>query len=148
MLIGILQNYHNYKVIDLLPTYQPSIGVHVASIMHVMFHEIHIFCSFLYMYRNFSCHTMHRRSSTTPYSLATRATSLAVTIELLSATSAILMWMGNIIASYPGSLFFESLVHTDYACVHFSQHSWEIVIFQYIPRFTDPAHVIENEAVS
>ena len=52
------------------------------------------------------------------------------------------------IASYPGSLFFESLVHTDYACVHFSQHSWEIVIFQYIPRFTDPAHVIENEAVS
>ena len=42
----------------------------------------------------------------------------------------------------------ESLVHTDYACVHFSQHSWEIVIFQYIPRFTDPAHVIENEAVS
>ena len=44
--------------------------------------------------------------------------------------------------------FFERLVHTDYACVHFSQHSWEIVIFQYIPRFTDPAHVIENEAVS
>ena len=30
----------------------------------------------------------------------------------------------------------------------FSQHSWEIVICQYIPRFTDPAHVIENEAVS
>ena len=52
------------------------------------------------------------------------------------------------LASYPGSLFFESLVHTDYACVHFSQHSWEIVIFQYILRFTDPAHVIENEAVS
>ena len=51
------------------------------------------------------------------------------------------------LASYPGSLFFESLVHTDYACVHFSQHSWEIVIFQYILRFTDPAHVIENEAV-
>ena len=50
------------------------------------------------------------------------------------------------LASYPGSLFyFESLVHTDYACVHFPQHSWEIVIFQYIPRFTDPAHVIENE---
>ena len=47
------------------------------------------------------------------------------------------------------SLFLrESLVHTYYECVHFSQHSWEIVIFQYIPRFTDPAHVIENEAVS
>ena len=45
------------------------------------------------------------------------------------------------------SIFSESLVHTDYACVHFPQHSWEIVIFQYIPRFTDPAHVIENEAV-
>ena len=35
------------------------------------------------------------------------------------------------LASYPGSLFFESLVHTDYACVHFPQHSWEIVIFHY-----------------
>ena len=26
--------------------------------------------------------------------------------------------------------------------------SWEFLIFQYIPRFTDPAHVIENEELA